>query len=105
MDGYVKQWSEQYGNIQKRIEELEKVAVLPQDKEMIKAIKENGVLYAAGFNKVINNIKAGKIKTTQEANVAVGEVKDETHKMEAMAKDLADAASKRMNTRNADEED
>ncbi len=49
--------------------------------------------------KVVGNIQAGKIKTTQDANAAINDVKDESHKMENIVKDLADAANKRMDER------
>ena len=42
-------------------------------------------------------IQAGKIRTTQEANGAIGEFKDDIHKMEGHAKDFAEEGIKRMN--------
>ncbi len=96
---YLAKWKEQVQNVEKRADDALKAATLQKDKEMLKAIKENSALYTAGFMKVVGNIQAGKIKTTQEANAAIGDVKDESHKMENLAKDLADATNKRMDER------
>jgi len=93
---YLAKWKEQVQAVQKRADDALKAATEPKDKEMLKGLKENCALYEAGFMKVVSAIQAGKVKTTQEANTAIGEVKDETHKMENLAKDLADMANKRM---------
>lgn len=93
---YLAKWKEQSQNLEKRIEDAQKGATLQQDKDHLKTIKENAALYAAGFMKVVGNIQAGKIKTTQEANAAINDVKDESHKMENTAKDLAEMGNKRM---------
>jgi methyl-accepting chemotaxis protein len=93
---YLAKWKEQIQHLQARVGEAEKAATLQKDKEMLKALKENAAHYEAGFMKVVGNIQAGKIRTAQEANAAMGDVKDETHKMETIAKELADTANQRM---------
>jgi methyl-accepting chemotaxis protein len=52
--------------------------------------------YDSGFQKVYVLIRAGKIKTTQQANDAISEYKDQIHKMEKAAQELADETNKRM---------
>ncbi|MEI6128067.1 MAG: methyl-accepting chemotaxis protein, partial [Pseudomonadota bacterium] len=93
---YFKKWQEQRDRIEKRIADLEKAVNEQQDRETVKALKDNMAQYAAGFNKVYNLTEAGQITTTQEANTAIGQYKDATHKMESLAKDFADKGEKRM---------
>ena len=97
MEEYVKQWNEQRGHLEGRIAAMEKVATLPEDRAVVKGLKDNLAIYVGGFNKVYRTIQAGKIRTTQEANGAIGEFKDDIHKMEAHAKDFAEEGIKRMN--------
>ncbi|MBI3397819.1 MAG: methyl-accepting chemotaxis protein, partial [Deltaproteobacteria bacterium] len=93
---YQKKWNEQYEHLTARISGLEKVAVLQQDKDLIKTMKDELANYKVGFDKVLNLIQAGKIKTPQEANTAITEYKDVIHKMESAAKDYADEGNKRL---------
>jgi len=57
--------------------------------------------YERGVNAVVSGINDGSIKTPQQGNAKVTEVKDEIHRMEAAATDLADKHRKIM----ADKED
>ncbi|MBI5740183.1 MAG: MCP four helix bundle domain-containing protein [Nitrospirae bacterium] len=93
---YLGKWKEQYDHMSARLSDLEKVALHQDDKDAVKQMKDNLAAYAAGFNKVYNMVQTGKITTPQEGNKAVGEVKDEIHKLESAAKELADAANKSM---------
>jgi methyl-accepting chemotaxis protein len=80
-EGYLKQWKEQNEHLSARISDLEKAASLPQDKELIKTMKSELAVYSAGFDKVVAMIQAGTIKTPQEGNAAIAEVKEATHKL------------------------
>jgi len=93
---YRKKWQEQHEHLVARLNDAEKAATLPQDKELLKTMRSELAAYEAGFNKVYAGIQAGGIKTTQQANNAINEYKDQIHKMEGAAKDLADATNKRM---------
>ena len=96
VENYYKQWNEEKASTEERIKALEKVATDPKDKEQIKLIKDNLALYAAGFNKVYGMIRDGRVKTTAEANAAIGEFKDESHKMEGVAAEFAKEGYKRL---------
>ncbi|GAB7027655.1 HAMP domain-containing methyl-accepting chemotaxis protein [Geotalea toluenoxydans] len=96
VDEYFKKWNGEREKVEERIAALEKVAVTTQDKEQVKIIKDKLAGYAAGYNKVYSLIKEGKILTTADANKAIGDVKDESHKMEATAVEFAQEANKRM---------
>ncbi len=96
VEEYYQQWNQQREHLDARIADLEKATVTSQDKEVVKGMKANLGHYAAGFSKVCGLIQSGKINTTTAANAAVAEYKEETHKMETMAKDFADEGNKRM---------
>jgi methyl-accepting chemotaxis protein len=93
---YLSKWKGEYESLSARISDLEKVASHQEDKDAVKQMKENLAAYVSGFNKTYSMIEAAKIKTTQEGNKAISEVKDETHKLESTAKELAEAANKAM---------
>jgi len=93
---YFKKWKEQFEHLTARIKDAEKAATLAQDKESILSMKTELANYESGFMKVVGMIQSGKITTTQEANNAINEYKDQVHKMENASKDLADEANKRM---------
>ncbi len=93
---YFNKWKEQHEHLTARIKDAEKAATIQQDKDTLQSMKNELSAYDSGFNKVHGMIQAGKIKTPQEANAAINEYKEQIHKMEASAKDLADEANKRM---------
>lgn len=96
VENYYKQWNEEKASVEERVKTLEKVAIDQKDKDQIKVIKENLVLYAGGFNKVYGMIRDGRVKTTAEGNAAIAEFKDETHKMEKVAAEFAADGYKRL---------
>ncbi|MFA7405644.1 MAG: methyl-accepting chemotaxis protein [Pelobacteraceae bacterium] len=96
VENYYKQWNEEKSSVEERVKALEKVATDPKDKEQIKLIKDNLAIYAAGFDKVYAMVRDGRVKTTAEGNAAIGEYKDETHKMEKVAAEFATEGYKRL---------
>ncbi len=96
VENYYKKWDEEKTSVEERVKTLEKVAVDPKDKDQIKLIKENLLVYAGGFNKVYGMIRDGRVKTTAEGNAAIAEFKDETHKMESVAAEFAKEGYKRL---------
>jgi len=95
-DGYLKQWSEEHESLIARLSDVEKHTDLQQDKDSVKEMKGLVATYDTGFKQVFSAIQSGRIKTTQEANAAMGEVKEAVHKLEAQSKELAGLAIKRM---------
>ena len=96
VDEYYKKWTEAKVHLEQRIADLDKYTVSKEDKEKVKTIKDNYVLYAAGFNKVYAHVLEGKIKTPAAGNAAMAEFKDETHKAETTAQEFAKAGNERM---------
>ncbi|KJU86238.1 methyl-accepting chemotaxis sensory transducer [Candidatus Magnetobacterium bavaricum] len=93
---YLKKWNERKGKAGERLDSLEKIATAAKDKEVIADVKANLAKYDAGFNKVYAMIKEGKITTTQEANAAIGEYKDATHKIESIVGEFSQETVQRM---------
>jgi methyl-accepting chemotaxis protein len=95
---YLKKWQELSGNehLLARLNDLEKVTVTTEDKNIVKSMRTDLSHYETGFNKVHNLILAGRIRNPYEANAAINEYKDEIHKMEKTATDFAFEGYKRM---------
>ena len=93
---YIKKWQEQHEHLTARLKDAEKAATLASDKEALQAMKTELGNYDSGFAKVVGMIQSGKISTTQEANNAINEYKDQIHKMEKTAEDLATETNARM---------
>ena len=103
---YVKKWQEVFDHCGKRFDTMEKLFIkLDNDhdsefaktkKGEIKNYRELLNAYALGFNSVLERIRKGEIKTTTEANTAIGAYKEATHKMETQILQLADDIDKQM---------
>jgi methyl-accepting chemotaxis protein len=89
VDEYFKKWQEEEGHIEERLKTLERVATAPKDRERVKSLRSELDVYRAGFPKVYQAIRDGRIKTPAAGNAAMGEYKDATHKMEAQAAEFA----------------
>lgn len=96
VEKYFKDWAEEKGKTAERLADLEKVAYSQMDKDIIKALKADFAVYGGGFEKVYGLIRNDKLKTTVEANAAIGEYKDETHRMLKNAVELAQESNKKM---------
>ncbi|WP_243373052.1 methyl-accepting chemotaxis protein [Geotalea sp. SG265] len=96
VDEYYKKWNGEREKVEERIAAMEKAVYAAEQKQHVQIIKDNLATYVSGFNKVHSQVKAGRITTTADANKAIGEVKDEVHKMESTAVDFAQDANKAM---------
>ncbi|HYS44370.1 MAG TPA: MCP four helix bundle domain-containing protein, partial [Geobacteraceae bacterium] len=93
---YLKKWKEQQEHLTARLADLEKVAIQAKDKEMVNSMKKDLADYDEGFKRVYNQVDLGQIKTPQEGNQAIGQYKDEMHRLEQLAQDLATEGQTRM---------
>lgn len=96
VEKYFSSWNDTNAYLTARISDLEKIVVLPEDKQMVQSAKENLEKYQAGVIGIYQKINAGEITTTQDANRMMGEFKGATHKAVDEVKNLADGSSKRM---------
>ncbi len=93
---YRKKWDAELDHLKKRVDDLDKIPLLNQDKEMVRAMQTELATYEAGFVKVFALIGEKQIKTAQEANAAINEYKDPIHRLEKAARDLAEEGNRRM---------
>ena len=103
---YAKKWQETFDRIGKRFDAMEKLFIkLDNEHDSEFAKKKSGEIkgfralidsYAAGFNTVLGKIRTGEIKTTSDANAAIGTYKEATHKMETQILQLAEDIDKQM---------
>ncbi len=100
---YLKEWNEEMASCRARIADIWKAefALTDKEKETLRTLAANLDGYETGFKKVVAEIAAGRITTTQEANVAIGEYKDEVRSAELMAKDEATEANDHMAAQDA----
>ncbi len=106
VDDYAKKWSDTLEHCTKRLIEIDTILAAMEKgeeserqfsvkaKEITTSIRAELAHYSAAFPKVIEKIKAGKIKTTSEANVAINESKEAIHKMESQVQKIAEDADK-----------
>ena len=98
VEKYYASWNDTKEQLSAGISELEKIVVLPEDKQLLSSAKENLEKYGAGVIAIYQKIKAGEISSTQDANRAMGEFKGATHKAVDEVKNLAAQSSKRVAT-------
>ena len=96
VENYYKKWTEAAAKANERTADLEKLRADRESAENIKTIKDNLKPYQVGFNKVYASVRDGRIKTPAQANSAIAQFKDESHKMEESATKLAEEANQRM---------
>ena len=96
VEEYEKKHADEVGGLGKRLDDLKRLAVLPADKERVAKMTADLSSYAKAMPTIIAKIKGGQIKTPQDGNIAVGEYKDETHRLEKEAADWATEANERM---------
>ena len=89
MEEYREKWADALDHFNKRIDGMDKLVEDPKDKETLANINRKIAAYVDGFGKVYEQIKSGEIKTSQEANKAIGAYKEATHQSEEMVTEFA----------------
>ena len=93
---YLAKWTDQRERLVERLDVLDKLVQTEADRETLRREHKDLVTYEQGFRTVVAGIQEGTIKTTQEANTAIGPVKDEIRALEDAAYELANQHSKAM---------
>jgi methyl-accepting chemotaxis protein len=102
MEEYEKKWEGARDAFFKRLEESAKLvenSATPdsaKNMETIAFIKKNIEIYAGGFTAIYEQIKAGNIKTTQDANKAMGQYKEATRNADTQVEDFAKKMDEQM---------
>jgi len=94
--GYLAKWKEQHEHLLGRFRDLESAVVTGEDKTNLATMRRELENYDAGFQKVLALIDSGKIGTTQGANDAITVYKDEIHRLEQAAQDMATKSEEAM---------
>jgi methyl-accepting chemotaxis protein len=95
-DEYMKKFDDNGERFHKRLDQLGKLVDSPKDKETISTVTKLIKEYEVGFDKVYEQIKAGTIKTPQEANEAMGPYKKPADEAQKMIIEFAEQIDKRM---------
>jgi hemerythrin-like metal-binding protein len=93
---YQGKWDKAREQLHERITAVTKLSSDPRDKEAMEKIGSASLLYVNGFNKVVEQVRAGVVRTPEDGNRAIGEYKSNIHDMEKVSGDFADTASNRM---------
>lgn len=93
---YQGKWDKAREQLLERITATTTLSDDPKDKEAMEKIRSASLLYVNGFNKVVELVRVGTVRTPEEGNRAIGEYKAIIHDMEKVSGDFADSASNRM---------
>jgi methyl-accepting chemotaxis protein len=93
--GYVNKWQEARVKLAQVIDETARLELNAQDLAALQEIRSHFKAYAGGFESTLALIRAGQIKTTQDANLDLGKVKASVHGMETASDAMSDRAAAR----------
>jgi methyl-accepting chemotaxis protein len=95
---YLDKWTEQKQVLDESLTALDKLVQSDGDRDIVRSMRADSTTYEEGFHKVLAAIREGKVKTPQEANAAITDVKDEIRRLESTASDFAMKHSNAMQT-------
>ena len=90
MVDYQVKWKAQLATLRDKVAELNALAVIPEDKQLVGQMTNEIDIYANGMAGVVAGVYDGTIKTPQEGNAKITQVKDEIHLMEQAATELSE---------------
>ncbi len=96
MQSYQDKWKAELSQLQTIVTELGALVTTDEDKQLVAAMQTEIAVYDRGVDGVVAGINDGTIKTPQQGNAKVTEVKDEIHRMENAATDLSEKHRKIM---------
>ena len=96
MADYHEKWKAQLGQLKSLIIELQTSVASEESKQLVTAMNTEVSVYETGVNQAVAGIRDGSIKTPQQANAKISEVKDQIHHLEGSAADLSDKHQKIM---------
>jgi len=96
MQSYQEKWKAQLAQLRSTVSELDSRVSSDSSKQLVAAMEREIATYERGVDAVVAGINDGTIKTPQQGNAKVTEVKDEIHRMEAAATDLSEKHRKIM---------
>jgi methyl-accepting chemotaxis protein len=98
---YHEKWKEQLVKNRSLISELQTQVASDDSKQLVSAMNTELSAYEAGMSQVMSGIHDGSIKTPQQANAKMNEVKDQIHHLEAATDELSAKHQKIMESKEA----
>jgi methyl-accepting chemotaxis protein len=96
MQSYQDKWKAELSQLQTLVTELGALVSADEDKQLVAAMETDIAVYDRGVDGVVAGINDGTIKTPQQGNAKLTDVKDEIHRMENAATNLSDKHRKIM---------
>ncbi|GFO66164.1 methyl-accepting chemotaxis protein [Geomonas paludis] len=96
VEAYRKKWDAAFEKFQDQNKAMLKLAEHPEEKEILGKVMKGSDEYAAGFKKVYDEVKAGRITTTQDANHAIDTYKSATHRAESQVGEFSKVMEREM---------
>jgi methyl-accepting chemotaxis protein len=90
MQSYHDKWKTQLAQLRASVGELDSLIGSGENKRLITQMDSEIAAYENGYDAVVAGINDSTIKTPQQGNAKVTEVKDQIHRMEAAATELSD---------------
>ena len=90
MGDYQEKWKAQLSRLRSIVAQLDTLVVSAESKQLVSAMNSEISAYERGVDGTVAGISDGTIKTPQQGNAKITEVKAEIHRMEAAATDLSD---------------
>jgi methyl-accepting chemotaxis protein len=94
--GYLAKWKAQAEELERILHSLETLASTADDRRAVSTMSSELSKYVVGFQRVNALVEAGSVKTTQDANRAIAEHKQEIRNLEAATGELAERCDGRM---------
>ena len=96
MQSYQEKWKAQLSVLQSTVSDLDARVTSDNGKQLVSAMEREIATYERGVAATVAGINDGTIKTPQQGNAKVTEVKAEIHRMEAAATDFSEKHRKIM---------
>ncbi len=85
---YLVKWEAQVAGLTERLDHLESL-LSDADKSRVRKMRDDAGAYAQGFRKLVGSIKAGELKTAQDANAAMSAYTEEVLQLDEATAALA----------------
>jgi methyl-accepting chemotaxis protein len=86
---YESKWKDQHQQILARLSDVDRYAATQADRDKVAEMRTLLASYQRGFERVSGMIDRRELKTPEECNVQITPVKDEMHRLDGMAAQLA----------------
>ncbi len=96
---YSDKWNKEHGDLVENLNKLDQIVTLPEDKELLRAVRADLSTYTIGFQSVKQQISEKAVKTPGAANVAMVPFKDDIRRLDTALEDFAAKNVVRMNSK------